>query len=179
MTMTQAADYLACAGQATADHRVCLEMHYHAAACEQVASPNKHSSSRVRQLCACMQVRPGLPEGTHFVFEREGDVGPKNKAGPVAYVLSALPHARFSSRGSDLLYTAQIPLYQALCGTALPVETLDGRCVHTHVTAIVCHLLLRPAHDVLCSKDAIPLGVSSLLGNCRPLHTAISMPSVP
>ena len=75
----------------------------------------------------CMQVRAGLPEGTQFVFERQGDVGPQNKAGPVVYVLKALPHARFSSRGSDLLYTAHIPLYQALCGTALAVETLDGR----------------------------------------------------
>ena len=74
-----------------------------------------------------MQVRPGLPEGTQFVFEREGDISPKNKAGPVIYVLKAQPHPRFSSKGSDLLHTAQIPLYQALCGTALPIETLDGR----------------------------------------------------
>ncbi len=72
-------------------------------------------------------MRPGLLEGTQFVFDKEGDVGPKNKAGPVAYVLKAQPHPRFTCKGSDLLYTAQIPLYQALCGTALPVETLDGR----------------------------------------------------
>lgn len=61
------------------------------------------------------------------MFEREGDVSPKNKAGPVVYILKAQPHPRFSSRGSDLLHAAQIPLYQALCGTALPIETLDGR----------------------------------------------------
>ncbi len=77
--------------------------------------------------CTCVQVRPGLPEGTQFVFDKEGDVGPKNKAGPVMYVLKAQQHPRFTCKGSDLLYTAQIPLYQALCGTALPVDTLDGR----------------------------------------------------
>ena len=77
--------------------------------------------------CLCVQVRPGLPEGTQFVFDKEGDVGPKNKAGPVMYVLKAQQHPRFTCKGSDLLYTAQIPLYQALCGTALPVDTLDGR----------------------------------------------------
>ncbi len=77
--------------------------------------------------CICVQVRPGLPEGTQFVFDKEGDVGPKNKAGPVMYVLKGQQHPRFTCKGSDLLYTAQIPLYQALCGTALPVDTLDGR----------------------------------------------------
>lgn len=61
------------------------------------------------------------------MFNNEGDVGPKQKAGPVAYVLKAQPHVRFTCTGSDLLYTAQIPLYQSLCGTALPIETLDGR----------------------------------------------------
>ncbi len=75
----------------------------------------------------CVQVRPGLPEETQFVFDKEGDVGPKNKAGPVMYVLKGQQHPRFTCKGSDLLYTAQIPLYQALCGTALPVDTLDGR----------------------------------------------------
>ncbi len=77
--------------------------------------------------CMCVQVRPGLPEGTQFVFDKEGDVGPKNKAGRVMYVLKAQQHPSFTCKGSDLLYTAQIPLYQALCGTALPVDTLDGR----------------------------------------------------
>ena len=75
-----------------------------------------------------LQVRPGLPEGTQFVFKEEGDIGGKQKAGPVGYVLKAQPHSRFTCSGSDLLYTAHIPLVHSLCGTALPVETLDGRC---------------------------------------------------
>lgn len=75
----------------------------------------------------CSQVRAGLPEGTQFVFDNEGDLGPKHKAGPVAYVLKAQPHSRFTCSGSDLMYTAQIPLVHSLCGTSLPVETLDGR----------------------------------------------------
>ena len=73
-------------------------------------------------------MRAGLVEGTQFVFDKEGDVGPKNKAGPVVYILQAQPHPRFTCKGLDLHYTAQIPLYQALCGTALSVDTLDGRC---------------------------------------------------
>lgn len=66
------------------------------------------------------------------MFNNEGDVGPKQKAGPVTYVLKAQPHARFTCSGSDLLHTAQIPLYQSLCGTALPIETLDGRWASSH-----------------------------------------------
>ncbi|DBA97177.1 TPA: Major surface glycoprotein G [Trebouxia sp. C0004] len=101
----------------------------------QVMKADGTSATEQRELS--IDVRPGLPEGTQFVFEKEGDVGPKNKAGPVMYVLKAQQHPRFTCRGSDLLYTAQIPLYQALCGTALPVDTLDGRTLSVPVTDIV------------------------------------------
>ncbi|KAL3149371.1 Major surface glycoprotein G [Trebouxia sp. C0010 RCD-2024] len=101
----------------------------------QVTKPDGSSTTEQRDLN--IVVRPGLPEGTQFVFNNEGDVGPKQKAGPVAYVLKAQPHARFTCTGSDLLHTAQIPLYQSLCGTALPIETLDGRTLNVPVTDIV------------------------------------------
>ncbi|KAA6428084.1 MAG: radial spoke 16 [Trebouxia sp. A1-2] len=78
----------------------------------QVVKADGTSATEQRELS--IDVRPGLPEGTQFVFDKEGDAGPKNKAGPVTYVLKAQQHPRFTCKGSDLLYTAQIPLYQAL-----------------------------------------------------------------
>ena len=99
--------------------------------------------------CMRVQVRPGLPEGTQFVFDKEGDVGPKNKAGPVMYVLKAQQHPRFTCKGSDLLYTAQIPLYQALCGTALPVDTLDGRQAAFSVVKSYASKILRRQRRLL------------------------------
>ena len=74
-----------------------------------------------------MQVKPGLPDGTQFVFQREGNQTPATEPGPVVFVLRSEKHPRFSRQGADLLHTATIPLNEALTGTSLPVLMLDGR----------------------------------------------------
>lgn len=79
-------------------------------------------------LSALIQVKPGLPDGTQFVFQREGNQTPATEPGPVVFVLRSEKHPRFSRRGADLLHTATIPLNEALTGTSLPVLMLDGRC---------------------------------------------------
>lgn len=77
----------------------------------------------------CVQIKPGMPEGTQFVFKGEGDMAPNVAPGSVVFVLKCQPHDRFSRRCADLLHEATIPLYQALAGTSLPIQTLDGRSV--------------------------------------------------
>ena len=78
-------------------------------------------------LTALIQVKPGLPDGTQFVFQREGNQTPATEPGPVVFVLRSEKHPRFSRHGADLLHTATIPLNEALTGTSLPVMMLDGR----------------------------------------------------
>lgn len=60
---------------------------------------------------------------------REGNKVPKKEPGFVVFVLKPLPHARFMRRGADLVHKLTLPLYQALVGTAVDVQTLDHRCV--------------------------------------------------
>mmetsp|Transcript_15189 Transcript_15189/g.26339 ORF Transcript_15189/g.26339 Transcript_15189/m.26339 type:complete len:361 (-) Transcript_15189:870-1952(-) len=84
-----------------------------------------------------IDVKPGLPTGTRFVFEGEGNKTPKKVPGPVVFVLKVMPHARFSRRGSDLAQKVTLPLYQALVGTFVEVQTLDNRTLSVPITDIV------------------------------------------
>ena len=51
-----------------------------------------------------IDVKPGLPSGTRFVFEGEGNKTLKKEAGPVVFVLKPLPHSTFQRRGVDLVH---------------------------------------------------------------------------
>lgn len=84
-----------------------------------------------------IDVKPGLPSGTRFVFEGEGNKTPKKEPGPVVFVLKPLPHKRFARRGADLVHKVTMPLYQALCGTAIEVATLDNRTLSVPIADIV------------------------------------------
>lgn len=46
---------------------------------------------------------------------------------PLAMVLTAASHVRFSRQGADLVHRVKLPLFNALAGGAVPVRTLDGR----------------------------------------------------
>lgn len=47
----------------------------------------------------------------------------------MVFVLKSLPHKRFARRGADLVHKVVLPLYQALVGASVEVQTLDNRYV--------------------------------------------------
>ncbi|KAF5832029.1 radial spoke protein 16 [Dunaliella salina] len=84
-----------------------------------------------------IDVKSGLPSGTRFVFEGEGNKVPKKEPGFVVFVLKPLPHDRFLRRGSDLVHKLTLPLYQALIGTSVDVQTLDHRTLSIPIADVV------------------------------------------
>ncbi|GAX80192.1 hypothetical protein CEUSTIGMA_g7630.t1 [Chlamydomonas eustigma] len=84
-----------------------------------------------------IDVKPGLPTGTRFVFEREGNITPKKQPGPVVFILKPLQHSLFQRRGPDLVRKVTLPLYQALCGAAVEIPTLDKRVLNVPIADIV------------------------------------------
>ncbi len=46
----------------------------------------------------------------------------------MVFVLKTLPHKRFARRGADLVHKVTLPLYQALVGASIDIQTLDNRC---------------------------------------------------
>eukprot|EP00798_Chlamydomonas_sp_ICE-L_P016770 gene16770-23045_t len=83
-----------------------------------------------------IDIKAGLPSGTRFVFEGEGNKTPTKKPGPVVFVLKPAPHLRFARRGADLVLKVTLPLYQALCGTSIEVKTLDQRTLQVPIADI-------------------------------------------
>lgn len=84
-----------------------------------------------------IDVKPGWKAGTKVTFEGKGDEPPGGgAAGDLVFVIEEKPHARFRREGNDLIYTAKLPLVDALCGPSIDVQTLDGRTVSTKVSAV-------------------------------------------
>lgn len=84
-----------------------------------------------------VDVKPGLPDGTSFIFAKEGDLVPGSTPGSLVYRLVSKQHDIFTRRGADLLHQATVPLYQALIGTMVPIKMLDGRLLNVPITDIV------------------------------------------
>lgn len=98
-----------------------------------------------------IDVKPGLPDGTRFVFEGEGNKTPMKDPGPVVFVLKSLPHERFTRRGADLVHKVILPLYQALIGAAAEVQTLDSRILQVPVADIVT-----PGYTTTVAGEGMP-----------------------
>eukprot|EP00238_Polyblepharides_amylifera_P006964 CAMPEP_0196573820 /NCGR_PEP_ID=MMETSP1081-20130531/3655_1 /TAXON_ID=36882 /ORGANISM="Pyramimonas amylifera, Strain CCMP720" /LENGTH=339 /DNA_ID=CAMNT_0041891657 /DNA_START=311 /DNA_END=1330 /DNA_ORIENTATION=- len=85
-----------------------------------------------------LDIKPGTPECTRFVFDKEGNEAPNVEPGPVIYTLTTGKHHTFQRKGCDLVYTARIPLIKALTGTTLSIKQLDDRILSVPVSDIVC-----------------------------------------
>nr|AAV87177.1 radial spoke protein 16 [Chlamydomonas reinhardtii] len=99
-----------------------------------------------------VDVKPGLPTGTRFVFEGEGNKTPKKEPGPVVFVLKPKPHPRFVRRGSDLVHKVTLPLHHALIGTTLDIRTLDDRDLKVPISDI-----MRPGSSLTVPGEGMPL----------------------
>jgi DnaJ-class molecular chaperone len=84
-----------------------------------------------------VDINPGWREGTKITFTNEGDEEFKRETGDVVFVLKERTHSCFSRIKDDLKFTAKINLVQALTGTSIEVQTLDGRKLPIAISEIV------------------------------------------
>lgn len=77
----------------------------------------------------------GVEDGMRLRVTGEGDAPPTGTAanpsarsarGDLYVFIRVVPHSKFSRQGSDVLYTASIPLTTAVLGGEVTVPTLDG-----------------------------------------------------
>lgn len=77
----------------------------------------------------------GVEDGMRLKVAREGDYAPtglssnpsvRSQRGDLYVFIRVAPDTRFSRNGSDILYTASIPLTTAMLGGEVTVPTLDG-----------------------------------------------------
>lgn len=75
--------------------------------------------------------------GTKITFAQEGDQAPGIIPADIVFILQQKPHPLFTREKSDLVYTANISLTQALCGAELSIVTLDGRTLNVHLRDVI------------------------------------------
>ncbi|KAL2100036.1 hypothetical protein ACEWY4_004430 [Coilia grayii] len=74
-----------------------------------------------------VEVKKGWREGTRITFPGAGlKAGGHAAAQDIVFVVKERKHSHFRREGSNLVYTAEITLREALCGCTVTVPTLDG-----------------------------------------------------
>lgn len=82
---------------------------------------------QVQDKVLTISVKPGWKAGTKITFAKEGDVLPGGKVpADIAFIIKDKPHPIFARDGQDIVYTCNVPLRDALCGTVVQVPSLLG-----------------------------------------------------
>jgi DnaJ family protein B protein 4 len=102
----------------------------------QVLNPDGRTTRQESKVLQ-FEVKPGWKAGTKVRFEGEGDQAPGTLPSDMVFVIKEKPHPRFKRDGNNLVFTADVPLVQALTGFDVDVETLDGRRLSIPIREIV------------------------------------------
>jgi len=74
-------------------------------------------------------IEPGTPDGYQYTYKEEAEEDPGATAGDVVVQITNEPHPYFERDESDLLWTTNITLMEALLGFERNVTHLDGRVI--------------------------------------------------
>lgn len=77
-----------------------------------------------------VQLDKGVPDGHRYTFKGESDEIPDVEPGDVIVEILVDKHKKFTRKGADLVYHADITLIEALGGFELVIEHLDKRKIH-------------------------------------------------
>jgi DnaJ homolog subfamily B member 4 len=66
-----------------------------------------------------------------------GDERPNVTPADLVFVIDEKPHSQFLREGNDLIYKARLSLVEALTGTTININTLDGRKLTIPVRDVV------------------------------------------
>jgi len=119
-----------------------------------VMNEDGHTSS-IRDKILTICVKPGWRAGTRITFPQEGDQGPNSIPADIVFVVKDKPHSIFVRDKDNIIYTAKIPLLDALTGRIVDVPTLDDRLISIPINDIVCpgyHKVV-PGEGMPVSKD--------------------------
>jgi DnaJ-class molecular chaperone len=144
----------------------------------------------VEQRDLVIDVRPGLPDGTRFVFEgfvlaaimtqhtpfwvhtwnciclvncREGNIVPGKRPGAVVFVLETLSHPIYRRQGSDVVHRATVPLFHALQGSGITLQLLSGT-----ESTIPVDSIITPGYTISVPNGGLPLpGEAGKFGNLK------------
>lgn len=116
-----------------------------------VMNEDGHTSS-IRDKILSITVKKGWKPGTKITFQREGDQGPNNVPADIVFIVRDKVHPRFRREGTNLVYTAKVPLGKALTGCTVEINTLDDRILHIPINDIV-----KPGYTKRVPGEGMPI----------------------
>ncbi|NXF96013.1 DNJB5 protein, partial [Eubucco bourcierii] len=96
-------------------------------------------------------IKRGWKEGTKITFPKEGDATPDNIPADIIFILKDKPHSHFKRDGTNVIYTANISLKEALCGCTVNIPTIDGR-----VIPLPCSDIIKPGTVKRLRGEGLP-----------------------
>ncbi|XP_076353100.1 dnaJ protein homolog 1-like [Tachypleus tridentatus] len=98
---------------------------------------NPDRSTRREEKVLTINVKPGWKAGTKITFQKEGDQIPGTIPADIVFIIRDKPHSIFKRDGSDIKYTANITLREAMCGTKIQVPTLKGDKISLRLEGVI------------------------------------------
>ncbi|CCE86445.1 Piso0_004935 [Millerozyma farinosa CBS 7064] len=80
-----------------------------------------------------VHIDPGMKDGQKIVFSGEGDQEPGITPGDVFFIVEEKPHEKFTRKGNDLYYDAEIDLLTALAGGEFAFKHVSGEYIKVTV----------------------------------------------
>ena len=99
-----------------------------------------------------VEVLPSWKKGTKITFPNKGDKLHGQLAQDLTFILDLKPHDVYILDGNNLIVKKEIPLVDALAGTAINLRTLDGRNLPVRVEEVV-----RPGYEVVLENEGWPI----------------------
>lgn len=90
--------------------------------CQSCKGKKTQSERKILQV----HIDPGMKEGQRIVFNGEGDQEPGITPGDVVFVVLEKPHDKFTRKGNDLYYEAELDLLTALAGGEFAFQHISG-----------------------------------------------------
>eukprot|EP00184_Porphyridium_aerugineum_P000200 CAMPEP_0184695690 /NCGR_PEP_ID=MMETSP0313-20130426/3253_1 /TAXON_ID=2792 /ORGANISM="Porphyridium aerugineum, Strain SAG 1380-2" /LENGTH=361 /DNA_ID=CAMNT_0027154199 /DNA_START=169 /DNA_END=1254 /DNA_ORIENTATION=+ len=99
-----------------------------------------------------IEVKPGYKKGTKIRFTEHGDEKPGETPADVVFVVKEKPHPLFEREGDNLIYNTTVTLVQALTGTTVTVEGLDGKKFRISEKEII-----KPGKETMIAGRGMPI----------------------
>ncbi|KAG0490647.1 hypothetical protein HPP92_007510 [Vanilla planifolia] len=99
-----------------------------------------------------IDVKPGWKKGTKITFPEKGNEKANQLPADLVFVIDEKPHEVYNRDGNDLVVHKKVSLVEALTGTSLKLNSLDGRDLTIPITDIIS-----PGYELVIAKEGMPI----------------------
>jgi DnaJ-class molecular chaperone len=108
---------------------------------------------QIEEVQLACRIHPGMADGTGIIFPKLGHADqPGSEPADAIVTVLTQPHRLYARYGSDLVYTQDITLVDALVGKKFKVPLMDARLLPMHLTDIAA-----PGYKICINGEGVPL----------------------